>query len=379
MALSPAAVLADDTLPDAASPEAGTEAGTGTEAGAGTETGTDEIIPDDAGSDGALQPDAGGDDATGNPSDSTESGVEPDNPGTGASEPEPEPEPEPAKPVVKWHKRSFPSSAKRTRVNVSDGTRFDPRIIAGEKTPGYDTIQGVAYNGNYGYFVLYNRNNTKVKIAKIDMRTNELVLKSPAYSYRTHGNTLTYNTKTNQLVMPIGKSKAKKVAVISAKTLKIVKTKKLPISRRTIGKRYDGIAGIAYNSAKNVYVVKLSGKVNKFVILTSSFKRKKVVKIKGNVTTMMNQGIYSEGNYTYDIKSFHGKRKYNLIIVRKLYTGKVVKKIKVSCGTGSRKYELENICVDKKTNDVYAAFYRAYVLKAGDLQRENYLYKITNM
>ena len=73
----------------------------------------------------------------------------------------------------------------------------------------------------------------------------------------------------------------------------------------------------------------------------------------------------------YDVQSFKGKHKYNLITVRRLNVS-LVGRITVPSGTSGQLFELENIFFE--VDKCYVSFYRAHVRKKGDRDRKNYLY-----
>lgn len=262
---------------------------------------------------------------------------------------------------------------KPTTINV-DGNRFDVRIAAKEGTWGYDTIQGAcSYNG-YAYMSLYNRQKEKIKIAKVDLKTMEIVQKSGVLSCKCHADSMTYNARNNTIVICRGKGGRKSIAIVDATTLNLKGTKTIKISRKMAGSKYNGLSSIAYNAEKNFYIVKLKGSANKIVKLNSSFKPVKRIKITGNRSYLLAQSLFTQGDFMYDVQSFKGKHKYNLITVRNVNTGKLLGRMKIASGKSGQLYELENVFRDE--NQWYISFYRAKVLKKGDKDRKNYLCKI---
>lgn len=255
----------------------------------------------------------------------------------------------------------------------SGSNRFDIRIAARQKLYGYDTIQGACSYKGYAYMALYNRKRERVRIAKLNLNTMKVVKVSPVLKSRCHADTLTYNPKTNRIIACCGKGSRKRISIINASTLKQVSTKTFKISKKFIGGTYSGVSGIAYNREKDLYVMKLRGSANKIVLLDKNFKVKKYVKIEGNRSYLLAQGIYTEGNYMYDLQSFKGNSKYNLVTVRRL-DGKLAGRIIIPSGTSGQLYELENIFHEK--GKWYCSFYRAHVRKKGkgDTDRKNYLY-----
>ncbi|MBQ0017670.1 MAG: hypothetical protein KBS63_00465 [Clostridiales bacterium] len=256
-------------------------------------------------------------------------------------------------------------------VTNEGGSRFDVRIAANEKTWGYDTIQGACAYDGYAYMSLYNRQNERIKIAKVDLKTMKVVQKSAALACKCHANSMTYNANNNTIVICRGKGGRKSVAIVNASTLTLKGTKTIKISSKMAGGKYKGISSIAYNYENNFYIAKLTGKDNKIVKLNSSFKPVKRIKIKGNRSYLLAQSLYTQGNFMYDVQSFKGKHKYNLITVRNVNTGKLLGRITIASGKSGQLYELENVFRDG--NQWYISFYRAKVLKKGDQDRKNYL------
>ena len=256
--------------------------------------------------------------------------------------------------------------------------RWDVRKAAGQKTWGYDTIQGACAYGGYAYMALYNRDVERIKIVKVNLKTMKVVKISKPVDSHCHGNTLTYNPKTNRIIAVCGKGGKKKAVFVNADTLKQTGTRTFSISDSFIGEEYKGIAGLAYNKNENRYIVKIRSYTNKIISYSSDFKTKKRIKITKNESELLPQGLYTEGGYMYDVQSFKNSRKYNMITIRTL-GGTFVGKMKVRSGTSGQLYELENLFYDETADTWYVSFYRANVKTGGDTDRKNYLYKLNNL
>ena len=267
-----------------------------------------------------------------------------------------------------------------TEMIMSGEEHWDVRVEAKQSIYGYDTIQGACSHKGYAYMALYNRNVERIRIAKVNLRTMTVEKVSDPLRTVAHGNTLTYNTRTNRIIVVCGQNAKKRIAIFNPKTMKMTGTRTIRISTKKLKQKFTGINGFAYNAAKNVYVLKVRDKSGKIVILDKKFRVKRVVRPQGVRQDLLAQGLYSEGNFMYDIQSFRGNNLYNLVTVRSLYTGKVVRRIKFPCtddAEDGRLFELENIFHDGK--NWYASYYRATVKENGDLNRENYLFLIKNM
>ncbi len=260
----------------------------------------------------------------------------------------------------------------------SGGAHWDIRIAANQKLYGYDTIQGAcSYNG-YAYMTLYNRKVERIKIAKVDLTTMRVLKVSKPLKSRCHGDTLTYNPRTNKIIAVCGKGGRKSIVFVNASTLTQTSKKSFNIKRSFIKTKFTGVAGVSYNTKYDNYILKVRGSSNRIVRYSSSWKSKKYIPITGNRSYMLAQGTYTKDDYMYDVQSFKGKHKYNLLTIRTI-NGTYVGRLVIPSGTGGRLFELENIFYDDVTASWYASFYRANVKKKGDTQRENYLYKINNM
>ena len=256
-------------------------------------------------------------------------------------------------------------------VCTDSGGRFDVRIAAGEKTWGYDTIQGACAHDGFAYMSLYNRQKEKIKIAKVDLSTMKVAKKSGVLGCRCHADSMAYNERNNTIVICRGKGSRKSIAVVDASSLRLKYTKTINISRKMAGGKYYGLSSIAYNAENNFYIVKLKGNSNKIVRLNSSFRPVKRIKIEGNRSYLLAQSLYTTGNFMYDVQSFKGRHKYNLITVRNVFTGKLLGRMVIASGKSGQLYELENVFCDG--DQWYISFYRAKVLKRGDRDRKNYL------
>lgn len=260
----------------------------------------------------------------------------------------------------------------------SGSSRWDIRIAAKQKLYDYDTIQGACSYKEYAYMALYNRKKERIKIAKVNLKTMKVVKVSKPLKSRCHGNTLTYNPRTKKIIAVCGKGAKKSIVFVKASTLKQTSKKTFKIKKSLIKTKYTGVAGVSYNTKYNKYILKVRGSSNRIVRYSSSWKSKKYIPITGNRSYLLPQGTYTKDSYMYDVQSFKGKHKYNLVTIRTI-NGTFIGRLVVPSGTSGRLFELENIFYDDVTKTWYASFYRANVRKQGDTHRENYLYKINNM
>ena len=261
---------------------------------------------------------------------------------------------------------------------AKDGSALNIREAAGQSLYEYDTLQGACANGGYGYFTLYNRNKENCRIVKIDLATLDTVKVSvplPIY----HGNNLTYNTKKNQIVATCCEVKKKRAVfidpdtlyVVSRKDIKLKKSKSIP---KSVVRGFKGFTAIAYNEKHDCYVGRLR-KNNNVIIFDGNLKPVKYVKLKGKKTYLLSQGMESVGDYIYDVRSFKGRYKYNVVTIHKM-NGAYVGKLQIPAGESPGK-ELE--CIFHDGNDFYGGFYystsQKHDYKKYHVNRVNYIYK----
>lgn len=236
-----------------------------------------------------------------------------------------------------------------------DGKVMELCADAKQKIGYYDTLQGGCINGDYGYFVLYNRNKEKCKIAKFDMSTGECI-KVSAILPIAHGNDLAYNPDKNIIVAVHSTENGKKVTIINPETLKIKTTKIINIdkslpgmseSRRT---SFKGIGAIAYNEKYQQYVARIKT-LNDLLFLDSNLNPVRYVRLTKEDKQIF-QGMDTAGDYVLVGQSFKKSSDYNLISVYD-WAGNYVSKVNIKKG-----YELE--CLFHSEEDYYAGFYTSY-------------------
>lgn len=174
---------------------------------------------------------------------------------------------------------------------------------------GYTVMQGGCTDGKYMYLILENQNYEEngVKglrnlLFKVDMSTWEIVKQSESLEL-DHGNGMTYNSKTNQLIVVHNKNRTNDISFVDPDTLEITGYKTL--SR--------GLNGITYNAARDCYVIGISGKYD-FAILNSDFEE--ISYHKGSETGLGNQSIDCDNNYIYVGNTGHGTEYSGMEVVR---------------------------------------------------------------
>ena len=256
---------------------------------------------------------------------------------------------------------------------------LDLREAAWQKLYGYDTLQGACANDGFVYYTLFDRNKNKCRIVKMKLATRSVVKVSAPLSVY-HCNNLTYNTRKKQLVATCCQVKDKRAVFIDPKTLTVISKKdiKLTASKKipkSVVRKYKGFTAIAYNEKNDCYVGRLRGN-NNVIIFDSNLNPVRYVKLKGKKTGLLNQGMESVGDYIYDVRSFKGKYKYNMVTIHNM-SGTCVGKMKIPYGIGPGN-ELE--CLFHDGSRYYVGFYYTTSQKHDDkkhhVKRSNSFYEL---
>lgn len=149
----------------------------------------------------------------------------------------------------------------------------------------YRVQQGSCTDGTYGYFVLESQTDYKCCIMKVNL-ADWTVVDSRYFIDIDHGNDLTYNSKTNQIIAVHNKPNYNMISFIDPDTLEVVETRKLDIRMYCI----------AYCEERDQYVVGLSGGFQ-HVILDSDFNV--VDFVMGKDTGLVKQGVDCDDKYIY--------------------------------------------------------------------------------
>ncbi len=165
------------------------------------------------------------------------------------------------------------------------------RNLALSSQSRYRFMQGCATDGTYGYFVLCDQNYQNacalIKIRLSDWKVVKVGTGLKIY----HGNDLTYNSKKKKLVAVHCEGDFTGISMISPKTLKVTGTIQLD----------EEVNSIAYNSAKDAYVLGVAG-TDRFIIKDASFHTVREFQAleKGRYTR---QGMDAEKSYIYILQS----------------------------------------------------------------------------
>lgn len=269
-----------------------------------------------------------------------------------------------------------------TLCRNSDGSYFNLMKQAGQRLYEYDTLQGATAGNGYGYFTLYNRKNNHVKIVKVKLSEMSVVKVSAALDIN-HANEITYNGRSNIIVVANSTPVPKRISVIDANTLTIKYHTTITMPRKVKGmskrqrRKFKGIGAIAYNEQRNCYICRMR-KTHDFLFLDANFRPFKRVKAKSKLKKLLYQGLDSYNDCIMVCQSFKGKKKYDAVTV---YNMKGKKIARFTMSAGSPMLELQTVFHDG--NQFYAGFYCNYGARADQEQlhviRENSVYRINNL
>lgn len=173
-----------------------------------------------------------------------------------------------------------------------NGVTAEGKYFQLKTVDGYAVMQGACSDGTYMYALLENKGifvdgekRSYCMLFKIDLATWEIVAQSEGLPV-DHGNGLTYNSNTNQLVVAHCQRLTKGVSFIDPETLTVIDT--IEIDR--------AITSITYNDIRDQYVIMVKG-TRDFAILDADFNE--VAYYTGVETGLSNQNISCDDDYIY--------------------------------------------------------------------------------
>ncbi len=258
-------------------------------------------------------------------------------------------------------------------VRFDSAGTYNLRVAAGEKLFGYDTFQGACSDGQNAYYILYNRVAEKCKIAKIRLSDFKLLQVSSALNIH-HGNDLTYNDRTGEIIAIHLTGVPDTVAVINPDTLKVKRNIKIELPVFLHGLSEDvmtetsGYNAITYDSENNWYFVRVRG-IRGMIILDRDFRPIELMKVSGRKSNTIYAGLNMLNGYIVSQESTAVK---SLPGYLSLYdrSGSLKCRIRVNCS-----YELENGFAAGDT--YYLGFYHSYYENKKPA-RGNYIYKFSD-
>lgn len=210
-----------------------------------------------------------------------------------------------------------------------------------EAVDGFVTMQGGCTDGTYAYLLLEKKNTSYsasgegislCMLFKVNMSTWEVEGKSEPLAV-DHGNGLTYNPNTNQLIVAHCKNLTSTISFIDPNTLKVTGSK-------DVGRK---IYSIAYNASHNSYIAGIKGTVN-FIVLDADFNQ--VGEEHSGIENGLNyQNIYCDDDYIYF--TFTGDKQAIMCYDWEGYF----------CGCYCVDYLVENEAMFQVGDDYYMTFY----------------------
>ena len=164
-----------------------------------------------------------------------------------------------------------------------------------EAVDGFTTMQGGCTDGTYAYLLLEKKNTSflpsgegisQCMLFKVDMTTWEIVGQSQPLAV-DHGNGLTYNPNTNQLIVAHCKNLTSHVSFIDPNTLAVTGSK-------DIGRN---IYAITYSHTRNLYVAGIKGSAN-YIVLDENFSQVGQ-DYEGIENGLSYQSLYCDDDYIY--------------------------------------------------------------------------------
>ena len=205
----------------------------------------------------------------------------------------------------------------------------------------YATVQGACSDGKYAYFTVMK--GGVATLAKYDIKTWRFI-ESKKVSNIGHGNDMTYNSAKGYIAAANNAPYYNIVTLIDPDTLQAIRDVELELD----------IYSIAYNAARGVYVVGISGGYD-FALLDENFEEIGEEPFEGASTGYTRQGCDCDDDYIYFVQS--GGR--NLITVYD-YDGDHVASIPLT-----NTDEAENIFHIGSTYYVTLHYYGNFVYRVG--------------
>lgn len=231
----------------------------------------------------------------------------------------------------------------------------------------WTVTQGGCSDGTYLYYVLENTKKKTCKIVKVRASDKKLIKKSAALKL-DHGNSMTYNSKTKELVVVHNKVHYMRISFVDPSTLKVKRYKDIPKKSDIFGVGVDGskagerfgktvaIMSVSYIPERDQYAFFIRGISFDMLITDANFKPEYMVtldKTKGD--DFYYQDLYTTGDYIVTMESGNLNSSCTYYTCENLlhvydYSGKCLGTINVS-----DRYEIENIAVAGST--MYVGFH----------------------
>ena len=269
--------------------------------------------------------------------------------------------------------------------------KLELRRAAKQKVPGFDTVQGACYAKGYVYYLLENRNVSysrgRCKIVKMKLSKKKVVRVSAPLKL-SHGNDITFDTKRNRIVVAHSTPNPKQISVVDPKTLKVTQTLtvelpydtyKLPHpkgNKKKYIKAYNGFGAIAYNKKHDQFTCLLRGaNFHHLLMLNSNFEPVRFEYVEERPDQMV-QGIDSYDDYVIVGQSYSRGKPNNQLLIYSWEEGDLLSRLNVG-----KSKELETVFHTGSAfyTVFYTSFYKRKIGKGNVLQRDNYLFRLSNL
>lgn len=202
----------------------------------------------------------------------------------------------------------------------------------------YVVAQGGDTDGKYAYQIFEPKKGNKCVVLKYNPKTMTKVKVSKPILL-DHGNDMTYNPNTKKLYVVHWDGRPRRITMLNKDTLKVVGTKDIKVKAGIPGvskseaKKTKSFASIAFNKARNQYVLRIS-KRSRFLVLDKKLKPVRMIHRKGSFQYRP-QSIVSDKGHIYVALDNVGKANYV-----KVYNWKGKYQYKI---TIKNKYEVQNL------------------------------------
>lgn len=262
-------------------------------------------------------------------------------------------------------------------------------------------MQGGCSDGKYSFFaftVAKNQHDAAHMLGVVFLTCHEVNGKLTIDSYHStagnaafkaigHCNSMTYNSRKDQIVVACGDDKKQTAYTFNASYLR-GETTKITLTRHYVGCRF---VAIAYNATLNRYVVNVSGQRKRICILDSDFN---LIAYYGAGLEEKGQagqaGLYCDDSYIYLVYGLYGvsndtSKKVETVMGIFNWSGKLVKEVNLGFNRKVRRdnkdhnnadhYETENLIVCG--NKVYMGFNVTFT-DNGVYRRHFYYYDLSS-
>ncbi len=193
--------------------------------------------------------------------------------------------------------------------------------MAGQKMWGWDTTQGITYDGKYAYMNVENRYANSIKVIKMDTTNNFKVVKVSAPVQGCHGNDITYNSDTKKLYITYSYFNKRYVARMNPNTMKYEGRNYIKVPYHIAGphghkaiRNLNCYNEIHYDNVKKQYLLKKK-ESHSMIVLDKNFKVIRYMRIHERVE-ITNQNMQATPEFFFRVQSnYQSNQKNNYVTV----------------------------------------------------------------